>query len=288
MNAAVLNRVVEATSRFLTKVKRQNEPFQAFLTTDAYKTFYAALKDATLTQGQSVAAELKKANQANTLAFNDDMQPLTDSQLPHMKQLVKDSMPKLADLISHETVYKTLYAAFVYSVKAQYKRWGLMVKATGVEFSMTNKNYIKMLNDQSNYLLNLSSIDDTTTDQLVTLIKNGKMDGLTIDEIASEIEDQFDGISDNRAFVISRTETAQAMGSGNLATMVENGVQTKHWVIAGGNVCPICEGNAAQGSIPVSESFDSGDDCEPAHPNCECYTEADEIDLDSINIWDGE
>lgn len=287
MNTALLNRAAAATERFINKVKRQNEPFQAFLKTDDYKALYTALQAATLAQGQSVAQALRDANQQNTLAFNDDMQPLSDMQLPHMEQLVASNMPKLADLVSQDLVFDSIKAAFVYSVKAQYKRWGIMVKASGVEFSMTNVNYNRMLADQANYLLNLSSIDDTTLSQIATLIKNSKMEGLTIDEIADEIDEQFDTISENRANVISRTEVAQAMGSGNLATMKENGVTTKHWVVAGNSVCAICQGNADQGSIPVNESFDSGDDAEPAHPNCECYTEADEIDLESIDIWSG-
>lgn len=287
MNTAIINRAAAATARFMSKVKKQNEPFQAFLKTDDYKALYDALEAAAQAQGKAVADALRNTKGSDTLAFTDDLQPLSDNQLPHVAILVQNTMPKLADLVSQQLVFDSIKAAFVYSVKAQYKRWGIMVKASGVEFSMTNKNYNKMLEDQANYLLNLSSIDDTTISQITTLIKNGKMDGLTIDEIADEIDDQFDTISTNRANIISRTEVAQAMGSGNLATMQENGVQTKHWVVAGNSVCPICQANADQGSIPVNESFDSGDDSEPAHPNCECYTEADEIDLDSIDIWNG-
>lgn len=287
MNKATVLKAQTETERFLRKVAKQNEPFQAFTRTDVYKSFYKAIKEAAKTQGSTIAEALRNLDTSSSLAMNDDLQPLSDNELAHVAQLVKQQMPSMSDLISHEMVFNAIKAAFIYSVKAQYKRWGLIVKAD-VNFDLTNEMYIQMLNDQANYLLNQSSIDDTTRSQLINLIKNGKLDGLTIDEIASEIDDQFDVISENRAFVIARTETAQAMGSANLATMQENGVQTKHWVAAGSHVCEICQGNVDDGSIGVNDSFSSGDDSEPAHPNCECYTEADEIDLDSIDIWGGE
>jgi len=286
MDKLALTKAKLATDRFLRKAKKQNEPFQAFLQTDAYNAFYKSLASATLKQGTSVADALRNYDQSTSLAMNDDLQPLTEVQKTHVAQLVADSMPSLSDLLTPEQLVKALKSAFAYSAIQQYKRWGLIAKAD-VTFKLTNQKYIEMLNDQANYLLNQSSIDNTTREQLINLIKNGKLDGMTIDEIASEIDDQFGEISKTRADVIARTETAQAMGSANNATMIENGVQTKHWVLAGSNVCEICQGNADDGSMPVDEEFSSGDMNEPAHPRCECYTEADEIDLDSVDIWDG-
>jgi hypothetical protein len=34
--------------------------------------------------------------------------------------------------------------------------------------------------------------------------------------------------------------------------------------------CPICEDNADDGIIDFDETFNSGDDFPPFHPNCEC------------------
>jgi hypothetical protein len=89
--------------------------------------------------------------------------------------------------------------------------------------------------------------------------------------------------------MIARTETANAMGDGNYATMQENDVQQVDWVTAGDNPCPICQENEDASPINVGDSFPSGDDHEPAHPNCECYTQADtsSMDLSDISIWDG-
>lgn len=287
MNEVIAARMLGATDRFISKVKRQNEPFQAFLKTADYEKLYDAIKSAVRNQAKTVSQALKDLDTSSSLVMNDDKEPLNASNIAHLRQFIRDTMPGMQDLIGQELVAHCLTAAFTYSVKAQYKRWGLIVKAD-VQFQLKNQKYIDMLDDQANYLLNNSSIDDTTLEQMITLIRDGKEEGMTIDEVADELSDTFDDVSDNRAFVIARTETAQAMGSANLATMQENGVATKHWVTAGANICPTCEGNADQGSISVNDSFSSGDDSEPAHPNCECYTEADEIDLDSIDIWDGE
>lgn len=287
MNKVAAAQALGATQRFLAKVKRQNEPFQAYLDTQGYKLLNKGITTAVRTQADAVAKALKELDPANTLVMNDDLQPLNDSNIVHLQSLIQSEMPPLSTLVPQRTVYRSLKSAFSFSVKAQYKRWGLMVKAADVNFKLTNQNYISALNDQSNYLLNNSNIDSTTMNQMISLISDGKSAGLTIDEVADELSGSFKDVSDKRAFVISRTETAQAMGTGNLATMKENNVQTKHWVTAGANPCEICTGNEADGSIPVDASFSSGDDCEPAHPNDECYTEADEIDLDSLDVWDG-
>lgn len=264
----------QATDEFIAKRLKQNEPFQSLIKTQQYKDFHLAVKDAI-------------GNQIKAVSHN--LQHPTD-------YWVDQSFPNLAQYLSVQDVTDYMVFCFEWGVKAQYKRFGLKVKSTSpkfmkaaaVDFELTNEDYLNALADASNYLINLSKVDATTKQQIIDLINEATTDGMTMDEVASLISDNIDNISEARANVISRTETANAMGAGNYASMVENGVQTKHWVTAGASVCPICQGNADQGSIPVNDSFDSGDDYEPAHPNCECYTEADEIDLESIDIWGGE
>lgn len=160
--------------------------------------------------------------------------------------------------------------------------------AAGGKFVLTDKFYIGSLKNQANYLLNKSSLDETTRNRIITIIRDGKLNNLTIDEVSTLLSDEFEEISASRAFMIARTETCQAMSSGQMAAMRESGVPTKEWVVAGGHTCALCEDNAAQGMIPIADTFDSGDDAPPGHPNCECYIEAGEIDLSAVSIWDGE
>lgn len=276
------------TERFINKRLRVNKPFQSLLTTDEFEAFQGKLKKAIADQYKTVASVAKEAHM---VAF------MTDQMV---EQFVKTNMPPLSDYLTKEEIVEFLQYCFIEGVRAQYGRFGLkttaqkMAKADfsfdgSFDFDLTNPDVIAALENEAAYLLNQSSIDDTTRSRLIDLIKNVKIgDNATVDEIASALSDEYPDISDSRAFTIARTETARAMGEGNYNAMTQNGVQTKKWVLAGSKPCEICQPNADDGYIPIDQTFSSGDDYEPAHPNCECYTEAGEIDLESIDIWGGE
>lgn len=271
----------QLTERFIDKRLRANKPFQSLILTPQFEKFQKDIKKAIKSQLKETARRLN--NQA--VLHTTDM---IDSWLQTM-------FPPISKYLDRDEVYEYLLYCFVEGVRAQYGRLGLKTTATktsfnfdnSFDFELTNQNLIDALNSDADYLLSKSAIDATTRQQLIDLIQEAKLDNATIDEIASTITDAMPDISDSRAFVISRTETARAMGQGNYQAMVQNGVQQKQWVAAGSHVCAICQGNVDDGLINVSDSFSSGDDYEPAHPNCECYTQAGEINLDSIDIWDG-
>ena len=75
----------------------------------------------------------------------------------------------------------------------------------------------------------------------------------------------------SRADMIARTELAIANSEGYRAGLEGSGVEisTKEWLL-GGNPCDDCKGNADQGAIAFSASFQSGHSWTPAHPNCVC------------------
>lgn len=276
-----------ATERFINKRLRVNKPFQSLLTTEQFEAFKSKLKAALHNQMKTVADRLAEAH----------MVAITTDDL--LNKFVETHMPPLSDYLTKDEVLEFLQYCFIEGVRAQYGRFGLkttaqkMAKADfsfdgSFEFDLTNPDVIAALSSDADFLLNKSNIDATTRSQLIKLIQAVKIgDNATVDEIASAISDAMPDISDSRAFTIARTETARAMGQGNYNAMTQNGVQTKKWVLAGSHPCEICQPNADDGYIPIEQSFSSGDDYEPAHPNCECYTEAGEIDLDSIDIWDG-
>lgn len=73
------------------------------------------------------------------------------------------------------------------------------------------------------------------------------------------------------AETVAVTETARAMSAATQATYERNGIGQKLWLLAPDQrVCDRCAGNAAQGPIPTSSSFESGDAYPPAHPRCRC------------------
>lgn len=273
--------------RKLNKVNGVNKPFKAIQKTEEYKKFQDMFKEALRDQGKWATDNISDI--LSSASVSDDLTALNPIQIDIIKGQITRDMPTMADLVSQFRVFNQLKGFFEYSAVQQYKRWGVLAKTDGtLKFTLTNAKYIAALTDRANYLLNKSSLDSTTLDQLISIISEGRLDGMTNDEVSQLISDRFDEISSSRADTITRTESANAMGMANHATAVENGAQTKSWIPAGGGNDEICGGNADAGEIPINQAFPSGDMYEPGHPNCECYTEAGLIDLDSIDLWDGE
>jgi SPP1 gp7 family putative phage head morphogenesis protein len=95
--------------------------------------------------------------------------------------------------------------------------------------------------------------------------------GQTFDQLADTLSDAY-AFSPQRARVIARTETAFADMQGNLEGWKGSGVvKQKVWLISNEeNVCDDCQQNADAGPIGLDDTFPSGDDMPPAHPNCDC------------------
>lgn len=288
-----LRKINAAVGRFINKANKRNEPLEAFRDTESFKQLLSKLETA-----------LKQ--QAKWVAKNIDQIPNLDMEEPTAHKLDAEigtwlarNMPHLGTYMAEDKAYQYLFNAFIYSVEAQLLRYGVTVrksapseiqKASVVDFKLTNPHYIAALKNQSNYMLSIKSkIDETTRGQLITLVRDAKLNNnATIDEIAQLILDKSVVNSPVRAFMIANTETNQAMSSAQQAFITENNVPTKSWIPAGPSTCQVCLDNADDGEIPADADHTSGDPHPPAHPNCECYEEAGEIDLDSISLWDGE
>jgi len=272
-----LDRVLNKSS------KAVNKPYQAIKRTDEYKNVKSQFTEGIVEQANWAAENVTKL--LDGAGVRDAAAPLTLDQEQKLKSLIKRDMPAISEYVSERKLFQNLKGFFEWSVKQQYKRWGYMVKSA-VEFSLTNQQYIDALKDRSQYLLNRSSLDDTTLDGIFTTFRDARLEAKTNSEVAQMLRDNFDEISDSRGEMIARTESANAMGDANYAAAKENGAATHYWVVAGPG-CDYCDPNEDDGEIPIDEPFSSGDLSEPAHPNCECYTQAGEIDLDSIDIWSG-
>jgi phage portal protein BeeE len=115
----------------------------------------------------------------------------------------------------------------------------------------------------------VTSIDEATREMLRADVTQAVTEGWSTDRLASSIEEN-QAFSSARAERIARTEIAIAHIEGSMQAYRASGVVGgKKWLLSE-DPCPICEGNAADGEIGLDETFSSGDDAAPAHPNCEC------------------
>lgn len=294
-----LDKIHLAVNRFIRKAKRRNLALEAFRETDVFLEFEQALYDGILAQADWAAEHLAEAP-----AFPEEPNDIRITLWKSAMQTWMTDMPSTAKALDFDSVYQLFYDAFTACVKARMKDAGMITKGLlGTrmslakadesidEFVLTNVDYINALKDQASYLLNTKSksYDQTTKDRLVNMVRDARLDRQTIDEVADLIHKEFPNISSVRSFMISTTETANAFGQASQAFRVENGIDTKVWIIAGPhNLVDECDDNADDGEIPTDEAFSSGDMAEPAHIGCECYTDSGKIDLDSIDIWTGE
>jgi len=100
------------------------------------------------------------------------------------------------------------------------------------------------------------------------LVKSGAYSQEQIDKLVGKFTDK--QISE-RAKVIANTEMRDAMSQGEDAVQRARGARFKSWSTSGdGKVSLTCELNEAQGPIPIDDSFQSGDDLTPGHPDCRC------------------
>ena len=121
----------------------------------------------------------------------------------------------------------------------------------------------------------IEGLSDTTRDRVRDMIAGGLKDGLSFGDIADKLQDSW-AFSDARADLIAVTEAQIANGQGQLEGFKQAkaaGVNLKKEWIPDPEPCEDCQANADQGPIDVEDDFQSGDDAEPAHPNCQCYTQ---------------
>ncbi len=277
-----LQRLNAALSQFISKANRKNEPLESFRETESFQQFTGKIS-------KGIGKQIKwTADNLDQIDFLQD-EELKDSEFEaQLGQWLQNNMPAITEYVSQEKIYQYLNAAFVWSCIASYARIGVIQKSASINFELTNPHYIAALKDQANYLLHRSSMDETTRKRMITFIRDHRLSMGDINDLADALSIEFEGVNDTRAWLIANTETNQAMSTAQNAFLKENGIGTKVWIPAGPSTCAICQGNADQGPIPVDDSFESGDTHPPGHPGCECYEDAgEEIDLDSIPLWDG-
>ena len=143
-----------------------------------------------------------------------------------------------------------------------------------IDFTLDNPAARRALKNLPNKFA--KDITDTTVNQIRDAIAEGMKLGEGIPEMRSRLENIYGDAQSRRAETAARTETASAFGQGSLDSWKATDVVVgKSWLRGSDEPCGhdgACEDNEAAGIIPVDEPFPSGDDCEPAGPNCLCCT----------------
>ena len=130
------------------------------------------------------------------------------------------------------------------------------------------------------------SISDSTREMIKGAVNQAIKEGWSTQQLKGAIRGGYT-FSSQRALMISRTEIQRAHGLGTARAIKTSGAANrKTWTLGSEHdvAVPegdICDDNADQGPISLDESFVSGDEAEPAHPNDACsviYEWVDEED----------
>lgn len=115
----------------------------------------------------------------------------------------------------------------------------------------------------------VKGLDNTTRTAVAEAVGQGITQMLGVGGAGRLIRGVAQSMSRYRAELIASTEMNDAMSQAALDKMKKIGIARKRIVLAP-NACPVCRANAAQGSIPVSQEFKSGNSRTPFHPGCRC------------------
>lgn len=120
-------------------------------------------------------------------------------------------------------------------------------------------------------------IDAATREKISEIVADLGGKGETEDQINDVIKAQFRDWQKQRSESIAEYEVSNAYHNGMSDTADGYAMSTgasveKQWS-ADPDACPICEENAELGWVPIDQSFPSGVDEPPQHPNCRCSIE---------------
>lgn len=136
----------------------------------------------------------------------------------------------------------------------------------GIDLGLNSANHAVM-SANTKYVADLvRGVTDTTKARIQESISSsihlGESTQDAIDRLRNVINDA------RRAELIARTETVRAYQTGITVFGQESNATGKIWEISS-DPCEICADNDI-GEIPFDDTFPSGDDEPPAHPNCRC------------------
>jgi SPP1 gp7 family putative phage head morphogenesis protein len=255
-------------------IKRIQDKLSHAATTEQVKEVFKGIGDKnTILDAIEKSKEFKDFKRAAKDALLEQIKPFTkpatiDKITQAAKSIDEKYLPYVDDLLPEIDIqdYED-YVSYAAQTAADSTLLSLGLKGA---FSITNDKFKQWVKDRENYLID--SVNETTKQYIVQTISDGKIEGLSNEEIASQISSEYDDISDTRADIIVRTEVGNASLDAADTIYDEQGFTQKVFRTSEDDmVCPVCEAMDGQ-TIDVGEDF--GDDGDLQHPNCRCFTQA--------------
>ena len=114
------------------------------------------------------------------------------------------------------------------------------------------------------------SINSTTQDSLKSAIQAGIDNSESLNDISKRVAGVYDIAKGSRTDMIARTEVASASNFGAIEAYKQSDIKQMQWVVVDPQDDDCLEN--ADDIEAIGDSFPSGDDAPPVHPNCQCTT----------------
>lgn len=276
MDRTRLSKLKGSLNLFLAKRKRKSVLFRGFEQRKQVVEFRGVVLKAMVKHADAVITK-ELLNDALSVVGKAD-----DATNKKILALLKKAWKPMSNFLSSD---KTL-SYLIWSGEQGGQAAADLIGADGT-FRLKNSKIIDLLDKRSTFLID--SMDETALDSLRVAITDGLERDLTMTELQNVIHAKFeDEIGPYRAEMITRTEFANAAGAVAKETYQKNDVETWTWVQPAGDEDDVCTENDGV-SVKIGDTFPSGDDNIPAHPNCKCDILPDlPKDFDTTDLWLGD
>lgn len=135
-------------------------------------------------------------------------------------------------------------------------------------FDMESEAVLEFIQVRAKYFA--KTINETTSNELMSAIEAGLEDGETADEISERVAQVYGKAKDYRTDMIARTEVSAASNFGASEGYLQAGISQHQWVVVDpqDEDCLVNEGQ----TVNIGDEFNSGDINAPIHPQCVCTT----------------
>uniref|UniRef100_A0A6M3MGP6 Putative capsid protein n=1 Tax=viral metagenome TaxID=1070528 RepID=A0A6M3MGP6_9ZZZZ len=117
----------------------------------------------------------------------------------------------------------------------------------------------------------VTRMDQETKERLAKVVGDAIKDKRGVDGLARDIRKEFIDMQKERAQLIAKSETRDALFHASQDRMEDLGVTGKEWILGSGGRegnCPDCQANAAAGVITIDAEFPTPQ--YEIHPGCTC------------------